>query len=635
MTYAFVERILLYAVSAGALFIFAYWVIPRFTKRSLTRADDIVVSVARLPAALIVFFSGVASSMHLLDCSERVCGIASSILLAVDIGLIGWLAFRLVKQVVRRFVESHARKTESNIDEVLFPIIDRRILPLLIALAAAALILHVFGLRLVSVFTALGAMSFLLLLIFQEPISNLLSGVYLVVDVPFKYGDLLLLEDGTTYRVDDIGARVTRLYNTEEHTLAYIPNRKLAEQKIVNVTRPNVQLRAKLEVEVSYGTAQPVNVKAILERVATGHPHVLADTRCKVRSLKRRIEQLREEVHCRTSSPDVQEEQEARLRRYCVEAVRIALEHRVRRRTDRLIREFRLLSRFAKEFDWDGLSKAQRDALESAVDVACTGICKLQRILSLWVRVVGHLESTYKRGTSLVLDLRAMRAKLPSSELLHQWMQDKVDPKSIKEHLFSSKQFPVLGLLADADEEFFLGGTEIWLRNARSLHQGQELADPFLVLKDWERDSPAWGLHADRLRHYRAWHKPMRNLLKHVKQCRDLKKLKGIKEFIFHETIEKVVECLEGQFPLVVPSWQYPDADFKEFRPSGLLFELEFFLDDLVLEHFQQAEDTCSEVGLWIFDALRSEGISIAIPQTEIRILSRDGAVAAERAAGQ
>jgi len=135
------------------------------------------------------------------------------------------------------------------------PIVARRVLPLLISLAVIAGCLRAFGVGLGSVFTALGALGFLLLLLFQEPIGNLFSGLYLVVDVPFKYGDLLMLEDGVTYRVEDIGARVTRLYNTEEHTVAYIPNKRLADQQIVNITQPNVQLRAKMAIRIAYETA--------------------------------------------------------------------------------------------------------------------------------------------------------------------------------------------------------------------------------------------------------------------------------------------------------------------------------------------------------------------------------------------
>lgn len=617
MIVGFATRLMLFVAASAMLALLGYLVLPWLARKTPGSLDDLLVTNARLPAVLIVLVSGVATSLHLLHARVEHVRVASSWLLATDVVLVGWLAWRILTHVGTRFAEYRARLSESNLDDVLVPILSRRVLPLVLGLAIIAGCLHVFGFGLGGVFTAIGAMGFLLILVFQEPISNLFSGIYLVVDVPFSYGDLVRLDDGVTYRVEEIGARVTRLYNTEEHTVTFIPNKRLAEDRIANVARPNAQLRVKIAIGVSYETPDLRRVKKILEDAANAHPHVLGDPDRKLRLLRSRADyskQEDDELHrdCRK-----EDRPRDRLR---VEIARLTLEHKIRRRADDLVRRFRLLARFARALEENGLSRNERVALHNAVENLCPRVCSLRRNVTQWVFVIGYLDATYKGKDLPVVGLQEFTRQLPSTRQLHEWLVESASDAQVVEHLLARGKLAVLGVLTDAEQEYYLLGRQMWRDLSSSIRRDGPGAKPFSVLKQWKTEVPSWCVDADYMTLYTTWHKRVRTLLGRLKKCRLPKQLRGEGEFVYHERLERVVACLEREFPLVVPSWQYPDADFVGFGPSELQFELEFFLDDLAQKHFQQHEDVTSDVGIEIHEVLKKAGIVVPYPQRDIRL---------------
>lgn len=71
----------------------------------------------------------------------------------------------------------------------------------------------------------------------KDVFSNLLSGIFLILDQPFKIGDSIEI-NGTTIKgvVKEISLRSTAL-NTEAGTVIYVPNQLMATNAINNVSR--------------------------------------------------------------------------------------------------------------------------------------------------------------------------------------------------------------------------------------------------------------------------------------------------------------------------------------------------------------------------------------------------------------
>jgi small-conductance mechanosensitive channel len=88
----------------------------------------------------------------------------------------------------------------------------------------------------------------------QDTLSNFFSGFHILLDRPFKEGDLLHLETDDYCEVRQIGMRSTKLYNIFDHDLIIMPNNMLASQRIVNMTEPDQNYRIRLDVGVAYGS---------------------------------------------------------------------------------------------------------------------------------------------------------------------------------------------------------------------------------------------------------------------------------------------------------------------------------------------------------------------------------------------
>lgn len=88
----------------------------------------------------------------------------------------------------------------------------------------------------------------------QESLANLISGIVILVDAPYKVGDWLLLDGEQRVRVVDIGIRSTRVMTPEDVEIV-VPNSMMANSRIVNPSGgPRRHQRMSIRMEVVYGS---------------------------------------------------------------------------------------------------------------------------------------------------------------------------------------------------------------------------------------------------------------------------------------------------------------------------------------------------------------------------------------------
>lgn len=88
----------------------------------------------------------------------------------------------------------------------------------------------------------------------QDTLSNFFSGLHILLDQPFREGNVIELDSGEVCRVERIGLRSTRLYHFQNHQEIIAPNNELASNLIVNMSYPDTIYRATVPVGVAYGT---------------------------------------------------------------------------------------------------------------------------------------------------------------------------------------------------------------------------------------------------------------------------------------------------------------------------------------------------------------------------------------------
>jgi len=101
----------------------------------------------------------------------------------------------------------------------------------------------------------------------RDTLANLISGVSIVADAPYKIGDYIVLDTGERGIVTGLGMRSTRLLTRDDVEVS-IPNAVMGNAKITNESGgPGIQHRIRVPVSVAYGT-DTSRVMAILEQLA-------------------------------------------------------------------------------------------------------------------------------------------------------------------------------------------------------------------------------------------------------------------------------------------------------------------------------------------------------------------------------
>ncbi len=101
----------------------------------------------------------------------------------------------------------------------------------------------------------------------RDTLANLISGVSIIADAPYKIGDYIVLDTGERGVVTELGMRSTRLLTRDDVEIS-IPNAVMGNAKITNESGgPAIEHRIRIPVGVAYGT-RPAKVVEVLEQVA-------------------------------------------------------------------------------------------------------------------------------------------------------------------------------------------------------------------------------------------------------------------------------------------------------------------------------------------------------------------------------
>lgn len=259
-------------------------VIAPLSARSRTALDDRLVTAAGGPVRFVVMALGVQAGLTSLG--SRIPSFANPALLghefswiqrimgALVILAVTHLVNGLLKAGLNWYLHDMAVKNNSHWDEELLPVI-RRVLSMVLYFIAASIILKNFGLDITALVTTAGVASLAVALAAQETLSNMLGGFVILVDRPFRVGDVIELADGKVGEVLEIGLRSTRIKQFDGNALV-VPNKDMANSRITNYALPNPSAAIRVTVGVHYSTDIDRAKQILLEQISA-HPEVLKD----------------------------------------------------------------------------------------------------------------------------------------------------------------------------------------------------------------------------------------------------------------------------------------------------------------------------------------------------------------------
>lgn len=184
------------------------------------------------------------------------------------------LVYSLCKGMVDWYAQSFAERTRSELDNQAVVLFERfaKIAFLLIALT---IVFKRFEISIAGILAAGSIASLAVAFAARDTLANMISGIILMIDRPFKRGDRIVLPSGDWGDVVEIGLRTTKVLSYTQHVIV-IPNAEIAKSQIVNQSAPNQQVKVEHRVGVAYGSDMR-KVKDIILGVLRQHPDIMDD----------------------------------------------------------------------------------------------------------------------------------------------------------------------------------------------------------------------------------------------------------------------------------------------------------------------------------------------------------------------
>ena len=250
-------------------------ILKKAAERTETPLDDMIIEILRGPVLLFLAVYGFASSMYILSPSTEMVILTKKVYDIIVILLISWVSYKIFRDVMIWEVKKYAKKTKSELDDALIPLAEKIGIVTILFFAFTA-VLGYMGVDVTMLVAGMGVIGLIIAFAAQDTLSNFFSGIHLLLDRPFKEGDIIMLESGEYCEVRHVGMRSTKLYNTFDHDMIIVPNNQMAGQKIVNISTPDANFKVRFTIDVSYDS-NPDEVKKTILDVAMSHPNVIKE----------------------------------------------------------------------------------------------------------------------------------------------------------------------------------------------------------------------------------------------------------------------------------------------------------------------------------------------------------------------
>ncbi len=251
-------------------------VILKITEKTSTNLDDKIVLSFKRHSKNIIIFLALYYVLRINSgyFSAAINTVFDDIFYIIFFIIIMSMIFFTVSIFIDWYMAALSKKSDTNIVSEFGPLIQRLIKGLVIILGITVVLEH-FDVDIKGLIVSLGVGSLALAFAAQDTLGNMIAGFVIMIDRPFRKGDRIKLESGELGDVYDIGLRSIKIIDFE-NTIHIIPNKEIANKKVINYSYPNQKIRVKLNVGVAYGS--DVNqVKNILIEQFINHPEILDD----------------------------------------------------------------------------------------------------------------------------------------------------------------------------------------------------------------------------------------------------------------------------------------------------------------------------------------------------------------------
>lgn len=236
---------------------FIYGWVEKWARKSKTNVDNLVIQTIKTPSVFWCIILGLYLGLSVSNLAPKNIAIANKILGSLIILSMTLVAAGLLAQIIKFYLGKSA---------VAFPAtgLSQTLAKAIILIIGFLILMNNLGISITPLITALGIGGLAVALALQDSLSNLFSGIHILIERPLKVGDYIKLDSGEEGYVIDVGWRTTRVRMVPNNIIV-IPNKRVTESIITNYYLPERRMALFIPIGVSYDSDPEEVEKVLLE----------------------------------------------------------------------------------------------------------------------------------------------------------------------------------------------------------------------------------------------------------------------------------------------------------------------------------------------------------------------------------
>ena len=223
-----------------------------------------------------IMFYGLSNAAMVYGSDEMLIAALQYIASFIYIPLMAYIVWNIYSNVIKIiFHRMEEQDKVAGADSSLIPLFNL-LGEIVIVVVAASALLSTMGFDLVAIVTGAGIAGMAISLGAQNTLTEFFSGLNLLTTRPFKRGDMVKIGENGVYQVEKVGIINSRFKNWISMEYIIMPNSKVVESTIVNITGKTMAYRMTLYYTVAYDSDVELTKKILID-TAYNHPQVIVD----------------------------------------------------------------------------------------------------------------------------------------------------------------------------------------------------------------------------------------------------------------------------------------------------------------------------------------------------------------------
>ncbi|MDR0605740.1 MAG: mechanosensitive ion channel family protein [Bacteroidales bacterium] len=237
-------------------------VIQKITAKTSNKYDDILFKNLQTPVLLGIILLAIWISATRLSLPIKIHDFISKSYQILTVLNITWFIVKMINSLLDEYIRKTAEKNKLDnltADNRLMPLIKRTVIFVIWAIGTV-MALNNAGVSVAALLGTLGIGGIAIALAAQDTVKNIISGITLYIDRPFRIGDRIRFDTIDGY-VEDIGIRSTKIRTLDKRIIT-LPNYKIVDTSIENVTEEPGR-RIVMKLGLTYNTSPDKMKEAI------------------------------------------------------------------------------------------------------------------------------------------------------------------------------------------------------------------------------------------------------------------------------------------------------------------------------------------------------------------------------------